>query len=80
MCDDVVLSDSGMALTLSRSKVTRTSPNCKVIGVDGIGNHAVRRADFRTRSGIGGRSAERHGILGLEDHDVVGRLGGLVLA
>lgn len=24
-----------MALTLSRSKVTRTSPNCKVIGVDG---------------------------------------------
>ena len=31
----MVLSDSGMALTLSRSKVTRTSPNCKVIGVDG---------------------------------------------
>lgn len=31
----MVLSDSGMALTLSRSKVTRTSPNCKVIGVAG---------------------------------------------
>ena len=33
------------------------------------GNHAVRRADFRTRSGIGGRSAERHAVFGERRHD-----------